>query len=159
MHVRTIRKYMTRFDIETRKPAGEYHWLYGKARSEEAKQAISETMAGRDFSKKTQEKSSAAQRGQSLGPSTRKKIANTLSRRRLPPETRRLMSEATAGERNPNWRGSYSDRYGAGWTYARECVRERDKYISTAERMEPRVNLTFTTSFLYAHSERTQNKS
>ena len=37
------------------------------------------------------------------------------------------MSESTAGEANPNWRGGYDGRYGAGWAPARAAVVERDE--------------------------------
>lgn len=82
---------------------------------------------GRNFDAETREKISAAQRDRELPEKTRERISEALDGRTLPEETRRKMSEATAGEANPNWRGGYSDRYGAGWTAAREVVRERDE--------------------------------
>jgi len=122
----TIRKWMRRHGIDTRDLEGENHPLYGEERDDTVREQISETMTGRDFDAETREKISAAQRDQELPEETRERISEALKGRTLPEETRRKMSEATAGEANPNWRGGYSDRYGAGWTAARDAVRERD---------------------------------
>lgn len=124
---RTIRKWMNRHDIDTRDVEGEHHGLYGKTRSEETKQKISETMQGREFSAETRRKISQANRDRTVSPSSREKVSESLSGRTLSEETRRKMSEGTAGEKNPNWRGGYSGSYGPGWTLARERVIERDE--------------------------------
>lgn len=124
---RTIRKYMNRFGIETREIAGENHPLYGKERSEETKEKISEALRERTFSKETRQRISAAQHGRELPKSTREKISVSLSGIVRSEETRRRMSESTSGPKNPNWRGGRSDRYGAGWSIVREHIVERDR--------------------------------
>ncbi|WP_135824437.1 NUMOD3 domain-containing DNA-binding protein [Halorussus ruber] len=122
----TVRKYMKRFDIPTREMRGENHPMYGRERTEEEKQKISESLEGRTLSDETRRKMSEAQRGQELPKDVREKISNSLEGFTRPEETRRKMSESTAGEQNPNWRGGYSNRYGSGWSVVREKIRERD---------------------------------
>lgn len=124
---RTIRKYMNKFDIPTREMSGENHPMHGRERSEETKQQISETLNGRTFSEETRRRISEAQRGRELPDGVREKISKSLEGLTRSEETRRKMSESTAGEANPNWRGGYSNRYGSGWSMAREAVRERDE--------------------------------
>lgn len=121
---RTIRKWMDRYDIETRDVEGENHGLYGQSRSEETRQKISETMQGRKLSQETRRRMSDAHRGNHIDTETRQKIARSLRGLTRDEQTRRQMSESTAGEQNPNWRGGYSKRYGAGWKQARARVRE-----------------------------------
>ncbi|WP_135852745.1 NUMOD3 domain-containing DNA-binding protein [Halorussus salinus] len=123
----TIRKYMKKFDIPTREMRGENHPMYGRERSEEAKQKISETLDGRTLSEEARRRISEAQRGQELPDEVREKISESLEGLTRSEETRRKMSESTAGEANPNWRGGYSNRYGSGWSMAREAVRQRDE--------------------------------
>lgn len=123
----TIRKWMRRHDIETREVAGENHGLYGKERDDAVKAKIAETLEGREFGAEWRELLAEARRGQSVDARTRRKISEALSGRSKSEETRRRMSEATRGDRNPNWRGGYSERYGPGWALARERVRERDE--------------------------------
>lgn len=125
--VRTIRKWMKRLDIETRKPEGEYHGLHGKERNAEVREQISETMRGRPVSGSTRAKIAEFNRGRTLPESTRRAISQTLQGRGKDETTRRRMSESTAGEQNPNWQGGHSERYGAGWRQARETVRQRDE--------------------------------
>ncbi|MFB6178704.1 MAG: NUMOD3 domain-containing DNA-binding protein [Halorientalis sp.] len=124
---RTIRTYMTEFDIETRDVEGENHGLYGESRDEETKEKISETLEGRTFDEETIEKRAETRRGQRLSAETRRKISEALSGHTHSEETRRKMSESTSGAQNPNWRGGYSNRYGHGWSIAREKVHDRDQ--------------------------------
>lgn len=120
VHVKTIRRWMKRHGIRTRKPAGEYHGLHGKKRSEETKAKISETMEGRKFSEVTREKIAAAQRGSRLPESTRNRISASLAGRPKSEETRRKMAAA----RGSKWKGDHSVpvKYGAGWTEARKSA-------------------------------------
>lgn len=127
VHVRTVRKWMNRHDIETRKPEGEYHGLYGEERDKEVRNQIAETMRGRPVSEATREKIRAFNQGRTLPESTRSAISQALQGRQKDETTRRRMSESTAGKQNPNWQGGHSDRYGAGWRHARQFVRERDE--------------------------------
>lgn len=127
VHVRTIREWMNRHDIETRKPEGEYHGLYGEERDEEVRKQIAETMRGRSVSEAAREKIAEFNRGRTLPESTRRAISQALQGLGKDETTRRRMSESTAGEQNPNWQGSHSERYGAGWRHARQQVRERDE--------------------------------
>lgn len=124
---RTIREYMDRYDIPTRDMEGEDHPMYGRERTEEEKQKISSTLEGRSFSEETRRRISEAQRGRELPPEVRGKISESLEGITRSEDTRRKMSESTAGEDNPNWRGGYSRRYGSGWSFARDKVRERDE--------------------------------
>lgn len=124
---RQIRTYMNRFDIPTREMRGENHPMYGRERTEEEKQKISESLKGRTFSEETRRRISEAQRGRELPPEVREKISKSLEGITRSEETRRKMSESTAGEENPNWRGGYSNRYGSGWSVARQNVHERDE--------------------------------
>ncbi|WP_115865463.1 NUMOD3 domain-containing DNA-binding protein [Halorussus litoreus] len=123
----TIREYMKRFDVPTREMCGENHPMYGRERTEEEKQKISESLTGRSFSEETREKMSEAHKGNEIPDDVRERIADSLEGITRPEETRRKMSESTAGEENPNWRGGYSRRYGSGWKIVREKVRERDE--------------------------------
>lgn len=125
--VRTIRKYMKRFDIMVRETVGKNHPLYGTERSEETKAKISATLQGRMVTDETRRLISESQEGQVLPTETRARISEALTGRTKSRCTRKKMSQSTAGENNPNWRGGYSNRYGAGWTLARERVRERDQ--------------------------------
>ena len=122
----TIRKQMKQLGIPTRDMAGENHPLHGQERTEEVKEKISSTMEGRSFSDETRERIAEAQRGSELPTDVRQKISRSLQGISRSRETRRKMSRSTAGERNPNWSGGYSRRYGVGWTEARERVRRRD---------------------------------
>ena len=124
---RTIRGYMNQFDIPTREMRGENHPMHGRERTEEEKQKISESLAGRSFSEGTRQRMSEAQRGRELSEDVRAKISESLEGLTRLEATRRRMSESTAGEANPNWRGGYSSRYGPGWSVARENVRKRDE--------------------------------
>lgn len=125
---RTIRTYMKEFGIPTRTVRGRNHGLYGEERDEETRRKISRTLRGRELSSEWRERIAEAHTGRSLPAEVRERISESLTGIERPAETRRLMSESTAGERNPNWRGGGSRRewYGAGWTVARERVRERD---------------------------------
>lgn len=123
----TIRKQMKELGIETREVKGENHGLYGKERSEEVKQKISETLKGRTFSEETRQRFSEAQRGKTTPPEVKEKISRSLTGLTRPMETREKMSRSTAGENNPNWKGGHSLRYGENWGPAREKVRERDE--------------------------------
>jgi len=122
----TVRAYMRRYDVPTREMCGENHPMYGRERSDEAKQKISDTLTNRSFSEETRRRMSKSHEGNEISDDVRKRIADSLEETTRPPETRRKMSESTAGEDNPNWRGGYSPRYGSGWSIARERVRERD---------------------------------
>lgn len=123
----TIRKYMKRFDIPTREMRGENHPMYGRERTEDEKQQISESLEGRSFSEKTRQRMSEAHEGNEIADDVRERIADSLEGLTRSEETRRKMSESTAGEANPNWRGGYSRRYGPGWSVARQNIRERDE--------------------------------
>jgi len=124
---RTVREYMNQFDIPTREMCGENHPMHGRERTEEEKQKISDSLEGRTFSDETRRRMSETQRGRRLPDEVREKISKSLEGLTRSEETRRKMSESTAGEANPNWRGGYSRRYGAGWSVARQNVRERDE--------------------------------
>jgi len=123
---RTVRTYMNEFDIETRDVEGENHGLYGEERDDDVRSKIARSLEGREFSPETISKRAASQRGRELSETTKAKISESLSGIERPTATREKMSEATSGERNPNWRGGYSARYGAGWSTAREQALERD---------------------------------
>lgn len=124
---RTIRRWMQRFDIETREVRGEHHGLYGTERSEEVKRKISEQLKGREYSRETRKRISEGQRGISPTPEQRAKISKSLTGLKRPIETREKMSRSTSGEKNPNWKGGFSKRYGEGWSVARDRVRDRDE--------------------------------
>lgn len=123
----TIRKQMKAFDIETREVKGENHGMYGKERSDEVKQRISEKLKGREFSEETRQRLSDALSGKTTPPEVREKISRSLAGLKRPMETREKMSRSTAGENNPNWQGGYEYRYGEGWAPARDRVLERDE--------------------------------
>lgn len=122
LNVRTIRKWMNRHDIETRKPEGKYHGLYGEERDEETREKISERLKGRTFSEVTRERMSAAKQGKAKPESVREKISEALAGRPKSLETRRKMAAARGCE----WHGDqpHAVRYGAGWTAAREAALE-----------------------------------
>lgn len=124
---RTIREWMNRHDVETREVAGENHPLHGSERAEAVKARISETMSGRELSEETRRKMSEAHAGKDLSDDQKRRISAALRNREKSEETRQRMSEATAGERNPNWKGGYSPRYGSGWAVARKRALERDE--------------------------------
>lgn len=126
---RTIRKWISKFEIETRDVVGEHHGLYGEERSEEVKRRISESLLGREFSEETRKRISESQRGSTVPESVRRKISESLSGISRPEETRIKMSRSTAGKQNPNWKGgTYSDDwYGPLWTGIRDRVRKRDR--------------------------------
>ncbi|WP_435194017.1 NUMOD3 domain-containing DNA-binding protein [Natronomonas sp. EA1] len=122
----TVRKWMSRHGIETREVAGENHGLYGQERDEDVKAKISETLEGREFDETWRGRLADARRGRTVEEETRRKISESLEGQAKSESTRQRMSEATRGERNPNWRGGYSERYGPGWALARERVQDRD---------------------------------
>lgn len=124
---RTIRRYMSKYDIPTRDLTGENHPMYGRERSEEAKRKISETLDGRTVSEGTRERMSAAQEGTELSEAVREQISDSLTGITRSEKTRRKMSQSTSGRQNPNWKGGYSRRYGAGWSVVRDRIRERDE--------------------------------
>lgn len=123
----TIRTYMNRHDIPTREMRGENHPMYGRERTEEEREKISETLSGRSFSEETRKRMSKSHEGNEIPDSVRERISESLEGIDRSEETRHKMSESTAGEDNPNWRGGYSYRYGSGWSVARERVRKRDE--------------------------------
>lgn len=123
----TIRKQMKEFGIKTREVKGENHGMYGKERSEEVKQRISEKLKGRTFSEETRQQFAEAQRGKTTPPDVKEKISRSLTGIERPIETREKMSKSTAGENNPNWKGGQVPRYGSSWGPARAKVRERDE--------------------------------
>lgn len=131
---RTIRKWMNRFDIPRRDLTGENHPLYGTERSEEVREAISESLQGRTFAESTREKMSLARRGESLSAETRERISEALTGITRSAETRRKMSESRRGADNPQWKGGHCRRYGPGWTAARRLVRERDEVCQSCGR-------------------------
>lgn len=124
---RTVREYMNRFDIPTREMRGENHPMYGRERTEEEKQKISESLKGRSVSEETRQRISESLEGSELSAEVRRKISESLEGITRSEATRRKMSESTAGEENPNWRGGYSNRYGSGWSVTREKILERDE--------------------------------
>lgn len=123
----TIRKQMKEFGIETREVKGENHGLYGKERSEEVKERISEKLKDREFSEETRRRLSDAQRGKTTPPEVKEKISRSLTGMKRPMVTREKMSKSTAGENNPNWKGGHVLRYGSSWGPARSKVRKRDE--------------------------------
>jgi 5-methylcytosine-specific restriction endonuclease McrA len=123
---RAIRKYMNRFDIETRDVEGENHPQYGTERDDSVKEAISEELSGREFSDDAREQMSDSHLGNEIPSEVRGKISEALSGIPKPPETRERMSKSRTGSDNPNWRGGHIRDYGPGWTAARRKVDERD---------------------------------
>ena len=123
---RTVRTYMNRFDIPTREISGEDHPLYGRERPDAVKRRIAASLKDRRFSEATRRRMAEAKNGTELPADVREKISRSLQGVSRSRETRRKMSRSTAGERNPNWNGGYSRRYGPGWTEARRRVRGRD---------------------------------
>lgn len=124
---RTVRKYMKRFEIETREVAGENHGLAGRKRDPETKQRISETLQGREFSEEARERMAEAHEEATISAETRQKISSSLAGTTRPEETRLKMSESRMGEDNPLWRGGVSRSYGKGWERAKQAVNERDE--------------------------------
>lgn len=124
---RTIREWMNEFDIPTRDLVGEDHPMHGRTRRPSVKRQISDALTGRSVSEETRERMARATKGTKISPEVRERIAEALRGRTLPEETRAKMSESTSGDRNPNWRGGYSRRYGAGWSVARRRALERDR--------------------------------
>jgi len=122
----TIRKQMKQLGIPTRDMAGENHPLHGQERTEETKQKISVTLSGRSMSQETRDRMAEAHTDQRIPAEVRSKIADSLTGVARSSETRRKMSQSTAGEQNPNWKGGCIDRYGPGWSPARDRVRERE---------------------------------
>ena len=122
VHVRTIRDWMNRHGIETRKPEGEYHGLHGEERDEETKVAISGSLQGRKFTDETRARMAAAKRGRTIPESVRAQISEALAGQAKSLETRRRMAAARGCE----WHADRPDevRYGAGWTDARETALE-----------------------------------
>lgn len=123
----TVRKYMKQFGIPTREMRGENHPMYGRERTEEEKEKISNSLSGRSFSEETRQRMSESHEGNAIPEEVRERIADSLEGTTRSEETRLKMSESTAGANNPNWRGGYSHRYGPGWSVVREKVRERDE--------------------------------
>ena len=123
VHVRTIREWMDRHDIETRKPKGEYHGLYGEERDEETKRSIAESLQGRNVTEETRSRMAAAKRGRTIPESVREQISEALAGQSKSLETRRKMAAARGCE----WHGDRPGavRYGAGWTEAREIALDR----------------------------------
>lgn len=124
---RTIREWMGRHGVETRAVEGEDHPLYGESRDESVKERIAETLSGREFDDESRRKMSQAARGRTIAPDVRQRIAASLRGTTRTEDTRQRMSESSAGERNPNWKGGYSRRYGAGWATARRRTLDRDE--------------------------------
>jgi 5-methylcytosine-specific restriction endonuclease McrA len=124
---RTVREYMNQFDIPTREMRGENHPMHGRERTDEEKQKISSSLEGRSFSEETRQRMSESQSGRELPQDVREKISDSLEGLTHSKETRQKMSKSTSGEANPNWRGGYSNRYGPGWSVARESIHERDE--------------------------------
>lgn len=123
----TVRQYMKQFDIPTREMQGENHPMYGRERTDEEKQKISDSLSGRSFSEATRQRMSESHEGNEIPEEVRERISDSLEGTTRSEETRRKMSRSTAGADNPNWRGGYSHHYGSGWSVARERVRERDE--------------------------------
>lgn len=121
--VRTIRRWMNRHGIATRKPAGEYHGLYGEERPADTKEKVSNRLQGRTFSEETRERIAASQRGTSIPESVRRRISTSLTGRPKSLETRRKMAAA----RGCKWHGDRTKpvKYGAGWRQTRRLALER----------------------------------
>lgn len=127
VHVKTIRTWMKKLGVETRDPVGKDHPMYGRERDEETKAKISDSLEGREITDEWRSKISKSNTGRTVSEREKQKISRALSGRTLSEETRRRMSESTAGNDNPNWRGGYDHRYGAGWSQARDRARNRDR--------------------------------
>lgn len=125
----TIRKQMKDFGIETREVRGENHGLYGKERSEEVKERISEKLKDREFSEETRRKLSEALSGKTIPPDVRQKISESLRGVKKSDKTRKRMSESKLRP-IPTERlekGWNSIGYGRGFTHARTTVHKRDE--------------------------------
>lgn len=129
----TIRKYMSQYEIPTREMRGENHPMFGRERTEAEKEKISNALSGRSFSVETRRRMAESHEGNEIPEAVRERIAASLEGTTRSAETRRKMSESTAGVNNPNWRGGYSHRYGAGWSVTREKVRKRDEVCQHCE--------------------------
>lgn len=125
----TIRRRMKRYGIETREVKGENHGLYGKERSEEVKERISEKLTGREFSEETREKLSKSLTGKTIPPAVREKISESLHGVSKPDQIRKRMRESKLHpipkERLKNGWGRVG--YGRGFASARTTVHKRDE--------------------------------
>jgi len=133
---RTIRKFMKKFEIETRELVGENHPQYGTTRSDETREKISETMQGREFTDEWRDRISEAQRGVKLPNEVRRKISESLTGISRSDLTRKKMSASTAKVKNPMWiDGRTSDAwYGTEWHWAsKEIRREQDECSNCGE--------------------------
>lgn len=87
---------------------------------------------------------SAAHRGREFPPEVRRKISESLSGITRSMETRQKMSESTAGEANPAWKGGEWERSwygGKTWTQARRRIRERDGCCQNCQADGPETRL------------------
>ncbi|MFB6198761.1 MAG: NUMOD3 domain-containing DNA-binding protein [Halobacteriaceae archaeon] len=128
---RTIRKYMDRFGIEVREISGENHPLYGKERSEETKEKISESLEGRSFRSESLQRMADSHLGNTIPEEVRQKISDSLKGITRGNQTRKKMSESTMGDSNPMWKGGvWSESwYGdTDWLRSRGQVRIRDEF-------------------------------
>lgn len=121
----TIRKLMKKHGIQTRKPTGKHHGHYGKERSEETKQKISQTLQGREITPEWRNKISESLTGKSIPQETRDKISQSLTGITRTKATRRKMSESTKGKNNPKWNGGYHESWyqGVEWKIAKEEIK------------------------------------
>lgn len=124
----TIRKQMKRFGIEAREVRGENHGMYGKERSEEVKQRISEKLADRAFSDDSLRRMSEAHRGQPLPEDVREKISESLRGIPKSEETRRRMRRAKSGDvESPTYSHWIQAAYSRGFKPAKREVHQRDE--------------------------------
>lgn len=124
----TIRRNMKRMGIETREVAGENHGMYGKERSEEVKQRISEKLTGREFSDESIRRMSEAQLGQTLPDDVREKISDSLRGIPKPEETRRRMRRSKSGDvEKPDYSHWLQAAYNRGFKPAKREVHQRDE--------------------------------
>ena len=136
-----IRDWMKRHEIPRRDVEGENHGLYGTKRSDEVKQSISETLAGREYPEEWCQRSSESHRGNSISDETRQKISESLRGMTRPESTRRKMSESTMEAMDGSWGGAPLQSYGPGWSAARRQVRERDEVCQYCGEEESGRNL------------------
>lgn len=133
---RTIRKFMKKFEIETRELVGENHPQYGTERSEETRRKISQTMQGREFSEETRRRMTKSRTGNEIPNEVRRKIAESLTGLARPDITRKKMSVSSAKEKNPMWiDGRTSDSwYGTEYQWAKKQIRRKfDECASCSE--------------------------
>ena len=124
----TIRKQMKEFEIETREVKGENHGMYGKERSEEVKERISEKLTGREFSDESIRRMSEAQRGQAVPEDVREKISDSLRAVPKSGETRRRMRQSKSGEvENPTYTHWLQVAYNRGFKPAKREIHQRDE--------------------------------